>query len=328
MKRREFLALLGGATTWPLAAGAQKGERIRRIGVLMPLAADDPQSQRRLAALIEALQQLGWTHGGNAQLEPRLGTADFDRIRRHAAELVALAPDVIVCDGTSGLGALRQRTKTTPIVFLNVVDPVGSGFVDSLPRPGGNVTGFTLFEYAIAAKWLEMLKEIHPAVTRVGVFRNPLIASGGGQLGAIQAVAPSFGVELRPLDVSDPSEIEHVVSAFGRLSQAGLIVTASILADQNRELIIGLAARHRLAAVYPFDYWAKSGGLVSYGPDLVEPYRRAAGYVDRIMRGEKPAELPVQAPTKYQTVLNLPTARALGIEVPPTMLARADEVIE
>jgi putative ABC transport system substrate-binding protein len=328
MRRREFIAALGAAATWPLAVDAQEHKPVRRIGVFMPLAADDPQSQHRLSAFVQALQQLGWSEGRNVHIEPRWGAANVDRIRRHAAELVALAPDVIVADGSSIVDAVRQATRTVPIVFVNVTDPVGGGFVESLSRPGGNVTGFTLFEYALGVKWLELLKEIVPAVTRVGVFRNPVLASGGGQLGAIQAAAPSLGVELRPLGVRDPSEIERSVSAFARAANGGLIVTASISADQHRDLIVGLAARHRLAAVYPFGYWATNGGLVAYGPDLVDPYRRAAGYVDRILRGEKPADLPAQAPTRYTLTVNLKTAKALGIEIPPTLLARADEVIE
>ena len=329
MKRRDFITLLGGATAWPLAARAQQvGEQMRRIGVLMNLAAADPEGQARLAAFLQALQASGWADSRNVRIETRWSAGDPEHARAHAAELVALAPDVILADGGTTVGPLLNATRTVPVVFVNVTDPVGGGFVESLARPAGNATGFTLFEYSISVKWLELLKEMSPRVKRVAVLRNPALASGGGQLGAIQTAAPSLGVDLRPVDVREASEIERGIGAFARSSNAGLIVTANTLADLHRELIISLAARHRLPAVYPFRYYVTSGGLVSYGPDLVDPYRRAAGYVDRILKGEKPADLPVQAPTKYELVINLKTAKALGLTVPPTLLARADEVIE
>jgi putative tryptophan/tyrosine transport system substrate-binding protein len=329
MRRREFMTLLGGgAAAWSLAARAQQSERMRRIGALMNLAADDTESHLRITAFLHGLQQAGWIESRNLAVETRWCAGDPDLARKYASELVALAPDVVLADGGTTVGPLQRATRTVPIVFVNVTDPVGGGFVESLARPGGNTTGFTLFEYAISAKWLELLKEIAPRLTRVAVFRNPVLASGGGQLGAIQAAAPAFGVELRPVDVRDAGEIERAVAAFVRGSNGGLIVTANTSADLHRELIILLASRHRLPAVYPFRYYATGGGLVSYGPDLVDPYRRAAEYVDRILKGEKPVELPVQAPTKYQLVLNLKTAKALGIDVPATVLARADEVIE
>jgi putative ABC transport system substrate-binding protein len=328
MRRREFISLLGGAATWPLAARAQQAERMRRIGVLMALASDDPEGQARLMAFVQRLQELGWTEGRNVRIEYRWASSDADRYRRYAAELVALAPDVILASGGSVVGPLRHATRTVPIVFVQVSDPVGAGFVESLARPGGNATGFTQFEYGISAKWLELLKQIAPRVTRVAVLRDPTISAGLGQWGAIQAAAPSLGVELRPIDVRDPGEIERGVTAFARESNGGLIVTTSGLVLRHRELIITLATRHRLSAVYPYRLFATGGGLISYGPDPIDPHRRAAGYVDRILKGEKPADLPVQAPTKYELVLNLKTAKALGIVIPPTLLALADEVIE
>src|SRR5262245_26551795 len=329
MRRREFIALISsGVAAWPLAARAQQAERMRRIGVLMNLAAADPEGEARLAAFLQALQGSGWTDGRNVRIETRLTAGDPERARAYAAELIALAPDVILADGGTTVGPLLNATRTLPVVFVNVTDPVGGGFVESLARPGGNASGFTLFEYAISVKWLELLKEMAPRVKRVAVLRNPALASGGGQLGAIQAAAPTLRVELRPVDVREASEIERGLAAFTGASNAGLIVTANTLADLHRDLIISLAARHRLPAVYPFRYYVTSGGLISYGPDLVDPYRRAAAYVGRILKGEKPAELPVQAPTKYQLVVNLKTAKALGLEVPSTLLARADEVIE
>ena len=301
---------------------------MRRIGVLMGLSADDPEGQARLAAFLQGLQQLGWTDGRNVRIDFRWGAGDADRFRRYAAELVALAPDVILASGSPAVGPLLQATRTVPIVFAPVADPVGAGFVDSLARPGGNATGFMLFEYGIGAKWLELLKEIAPGVTRVAVLRDPAIASGIGQFGAIQAVAPSLGVEVSPVNVRDAGEIERAVAAFARGPNSGLIVTGSALAVVHRDLIITLAARHKLPAVYFERYFVAGGGLLSYGPDFVDQYRRAAGYVDRILKGEKPADLPVQAPTKYELVINLKTAKALGLDVPPTLLARADEVIE
>ena len=329
IRRRKFLTtLLGGAAaTWPLAARAQQGERMRRIGVLMNLTADDPEASARVTALAQGLQQLGWTVGRNLQIDYRWGAADADRGRRYAAELVALAPDVILAVGSTAVAALQQGA--VPIVFVNVTDPVGAGYVASLAQPGGHVTGFTSFEYAISAKWLELLKEIAPRVTRAAVIRSTAAGPAGpAQFAVIQAAAPSFGVEVRPVGVHDAPEIERAVTAFARSSNGGLIVTASNSAAVHRKLIIALAARHRLPAVYAFRYHATSGGLISYGPNTTDPFRRAADYVDRILKGEKPADLPVQAPTKYELVINLKTAKALGLEVPPTLLARADEVIE
>ena len=330
LHRRDFITLLGVATTWPLAARAQQGERMRRIGFLMNLAADDSQAQARNAAFLQALQELGWTAGRNLQIEYRWGGEIADRNREYAAELVALAPDVIVAAGSSpGLAVLRRATRTIPIVFATITDPVGQGFVESLARPGGNATGFIQFEYGFSGKWLELLKEIVPALTHAAVIRDATTAIGSGQLGAIQAVAPSLGVELRPVDMQDVGEIERAVAAFTRASKnGGLIVTAGSFGVAHRAAITALAARYLLPAVYPFHSFVTAGGLISYGPDQVDPFRRVAGYVDRILKGEKPADLPVQAPTKYELVINLKTAKALGIEVPATLLARANEVIE
>ena len=278
------------------------------------MAADDPEGQARIAAFLQGLQELGWTDGRNVRIDTRWGAGDADRNRRYAAELVALAPDVILASGGTVVGPLLQATRTVPIVFTQTPDPVGAGFVESLARPGGNATGFTLFEYGISGKWLELLKEIAPRVTRAAVLRDPAIPQGIGQLGAIQSVAPSFGVELSPVDVRDAGEIERAVTAFARGSNGGLIVTASGLAIVHRELIITLAARHKLPAVYSSRFFVTGGGLISYGPDSIDPHRRAAGYVDRILKGEKPADLPVQAPTKYELVINLKTAKALGLD--------------
>ena len=331
MKRREFITLLGGgaAVAWPCAVRAQQPERVRRIGVLMASAADDSESQARIAAFLQGLQQLGWADGRNVRIDTRWATTDADDIRRHAAELAALAPDVLVAaTGTVTAAPLLQATRTVPIVFVQVIDPVGAGFVVSLARPGGNATGFTIYEYGMSGKWLELLKEIAPRMARAAVLRDPAIASGIGQFAAAQAVAPSLGVELSPVDVRDAGEIERAVTAFARSPNGGLIVTASALATRHRDLIIALAARHRLPAVYSYRYMVAAGGLVSYGPDSLDQYRRAAGYVDRILKGEKPADLPVQAPTKYALVLNLKTANALGLDIPTTVLSRADEVIE
>jgi putative tryptophan/tyrosine transport system substrate-binding protein len=328
MNRRDFIALLGGATTWPLAARAQQAERIRSVGVLMSLVEDDPEGQARVAAFRQGLQQLGWTDGRNLRIDTRWAAGDADRIRRYAAELVALTPDVILAIGAAVTGPLRQTTRAVPIVFVNVSDPVGAGFVASLARPGGNATGFTIFEYGMAGKWLELLKEIAPGVKRVAVIRDPDISAGTGQLGAIQSVAPSLGVELSPVGVRDAAEIEHALDSFARGSNGGLLVTGSTLALVHRDLITTLAARYKLPAIYFQRPFVAAGGLISYAPDAAEPFRRAAGYVDRILKGEKPADLPVQAPTKYDLVINLKTAKALGLEVPPTLLARADEVIE
>jgi len=326
--RRKFLAALGSAAAWPLAARAQQGERMRRIGVLMPLASDDPEAQTRVASFAQGLQQLGWTIGRNVRIDTRWAAGDPERVRRYAAELVALEPDAILATGSTSVGPLLQATRAVPIVFVIVPDPVGAGFVDSLARPGGNATGFTSFEYGISAKWLELLKQIAPGVTRAAVLRDPAITGGIGQWGAIQSVAPSVGMEVSPVNVRDAGEIERAVTAFVRGSNGGLIVTGSAPVTIHRDLIITLAARHKLPAVYYERFFVAAGGLISYGPDFLDQYRHAAGYVDRILKGEKPADLPVQAPTKYQLVINLKTAKALGLEVPPTLLARADEVIE
>jgi putative ABC transport system substrate-binding protein len=330
MRRRKFIALVGAAAaTWPLAVRAQQPNRMRLIGVLMGSAADDPELQTRIAAFAQGLAQLGWADGRNVRIDTRWATTNADDIRRHAAELAALAPDVILAaTGTATVAPLLQATRTVPIVFVVVIDPVGAGFVASLARPGGNATGFLMFEYGLSAKWLELLKQIAPGVTRVAVLRDPAIASGIGQFGAIQSAAPSLGLEASPVNVRDVGEIERDIAAFARSSNGGVIVTASALATRHRDLIITLAARHRLPAIYASRYFVTDGGLISYGPDLLDQYRRAAGYVDRILKGEKPADLPVQAPTKYEFVINLKTAKALGLEVPPNLLARADEVIE
>jgi putative tryptophan/tyrosine transport system substrate-binding protein len=302
---------------------------MRRIGVLMHLAADDLEGQARIAAFLQGLQEGGWSVGRNVRIDYRWAVGDAERSRRYAAELVAFAPDAILAAGGAVVAPLLQATRTVPIVFVQTPDPVGAGFVASLARPGGNATGFSIFEFGISGKWLELLKEIAPRVTRAAVLRDLALAAGSGQLGAIQSVAPSFGVELSPIDVRGADEIEHAITAFARSStNSGLIVTGSALATVHRDLIVALAARHRLPAVYPVRVFATGGGLISYGPDSIDPYRRAAGYVDRILRGEKPADLPVQTPTKYELVINLKTAKALGLDVPPTLLARADEVIE
>jgi putative ABC transport system substrate-binding protein len=328
MQRREFITLLGGAAAWPLAARAQQGDRMRRIGVLTGTAADDPEGQAGMAAFQQGLQQLGWTVGRNVRIDYRWSAGDADRRRKYAAELVALAPDVILVSGGSVLAPLLQATRSVPIVFTIVADPVGGGFVDSLARPGGNVTGFTGYEYGIAGKWLELLKEIAPGVTRVAVIRDPAISVGIGQFAAIQSVAPSLSIEVSPVNVHDAGKIERAVAAFARSSNGGLVVTAGPLSTIHRNLIVALAARYRLPTVYPWRFFVTSGGLISYGPDFIDQYRRAAGYVDRILKGEKPADLPVQASTKYELVVNLKTAKTLGITVPLPVLARADEVIE
>jgi putative ABC transport system substrate-binding protein len=327
MKRRQFIALLGGAAAWPLAARAQQADRMRRIGVLTGLA-DDPETQAHMAAFLQGLAQLGWTDGHNVRIDTRWAAGDADRGRRYAAELAALAPDVILASGSSILAPLLRATRTVPIVFTIVADPVGAGFVDSLAQPGGNATGFTTFEYSLSAKWLELLKQIAPGVMRAAVLRDPAIIAGIGQFAVIQSMAPSVGVDVRPANVRDPAEIERGVAAFARSPNGGLIVTASALTTVHRNLIITLAAQHRLPAVYPARLFATSGGLISYGPNLVDQHGQAAGYVDRILKGEKPADLPVQAPTRYELIINLKTAKALGLDVPPTVLVRADEVIE
>ena len=328
MKRREFIKLLGGAAAWPLAARAQQSEPMRRVGVLMNLTADDDDASPRVTALAQGLQQLGWTAGRNVRIDYRWGAVDADRSRRYATELLALAPDVILASSSPAVAALQQATPTVPIVFVNIIDPVGAGFVDSLAQPGGNATGFISYEYGLSAKLLELLREIAPELKRVAVLRDPAIATGIGQLAVIQAAAPSFGVEVRPVGVRDADEIERAVTAFARSSNGGLIVTGSPLTALHRKLIIALVARHRLPAVYPFRYYPTSGGLISYGQDTIAPFRSAAGYVDRILKGERPADLPVQVPTKYELVINLKTARALGLTVPLALLGRANEVIE
>jgi putative ABC transport system substrate-binding protein len=328
MRRREFMTLLGSAAAaWPLAARAQQGNRIRRIGLLLSsLAADDPESQARATAFVQGLQELGWTDGRNMRIDYRWGLGEADRLRKSAAELVALAPDAILAGGNPALAALQQATRALPIVFANVNDPVGNGLVTSLARPGGNATGFMSVEFGLSAKFLELLKQIAPAVTRVAVLRNP--ASGIGQLGALQAAAPSFGVELTPIGDRNAEEIERGITVFARGATDGLITTSAGQTQALRDLIIALAARHRLPAVYPFRRFVADGGLISFGTDQAESYRRAAGYVDRILRGEKPSDLPVQAPVKYELAINRKTAKALGLTVPPSMLAIADEVIE
>jgi putative ABC transport system substrate-binding protein len=328
MRRREFIAIVGGAAALPLAARAQQAERMRRIGVLMNAAADDPEGQARIAAFHQGLQEWGWTPGRNAQIDIRWGAVDADSSRRYAAELVALAPDVILAPTSPAMGALQQTTRTVPIVFVGIVDPVGAGFVETLARPGGNATGFALFEYSLSGKWPELLKEIAPGVTRAAVLRDPAVGSGPGQYAVIQAVVQSLGVELRPMDVRDPGEIERAVVAFAQVPNGGLIIVAAPSALLHRDLIIALAARYRLPAIYPTRPFVISGGLISYGPDIVDQFRRAAEYVDRVLKGEKPADLPVQAPTKYELAINLKTAKALGLDLPATVLARADKVIE
>ena len=328
MQRRNFIALLGGAAAWPLAARAQQAAQTRRVGVLMNLAADDAEGLARVTAFAQALQQLGWTDGRNVRIDYRWAAGDPERFQRYAQELLTLGPDVTLASATPGIVALERASRTVPIVFVAVADPVGAGFVESLARPGGHITGFSIFEYGMSGKWLELLKEIAPRVARVAVIRDQSLTSGTAQFAAVQSVAPSFGVELSPVGVRDAGEIERGVAGFARTPNGGVIVTGSPLTAVHRDLIIALAARHRLPAVYGFRFFGSAGGLISYGPDIVDQYRRAAGYVDRILKGEKPADLPVQQPTKYETVVNLKTAKALGLDVPATVLARADEVIE
>jgi putative ABC transport system substrate-binding protein len=328
VRRREFIKVIGGAAaTWPVAAGAQQAERMRRIGALTGLAESDPIVQPMVAAFEGALAKLGWTRGSNVVIEYRWG-GDADKMRRQAAELAALTPDVIFVAGGLGVERLLQATRTVPIVFAVVPDPLGSGFVESLSRPGGNVTGFMMFEYSLSGKWLELLKEIAPDVTRAAVLRDPTITAGTGQFAVIQSVAPSRGVEVIPINMRDAAEIERAVAAFARSSNGGLIVTAGAQVIVSRKLILALAAKHKLPAVYPTRYFVTDGGLISYAADLIDQYRRSASYVDRILRGERPADMPVQAPTKYELVINLKTAKALGLTVPASVLARADEVIE
>ena len=328
MKRRAFIATGAALMTTPLALRAQPADRVRRIGVLMLLAAEDSVAQTRIGAFQQALREFGWIDGQNLRIDYRWSVGNADQVRIDAAQLAAMAPDVLLATGSPPVAALQQTTRTLPIVFVLVSDPVGAGFVEGLARPGGNATGFTNFEYGISAKWLELLKQIAPDVTRVAVLRDPAIAAGAGQLGAVQSVAPAFGVELTPIGVRDPGDIERAVAAFARAPNGGLILTASALAPVHRDLVIMLAARHKLPAVYYERYFVAGGGLISYGPDQLDQYRRAAAYVDRIFRGEKPADLPVQAPTKYELVINLTTVRALGLTVPQVLLARANEIIE
>jgi putative ABC transport system substrate-binding protein len=329
IERRKFLATLGAAVMWPFAARAQQGERMRRIGVLMPFAADDAETQTRMGAFLQALALSGWTIGRNVRIDIRWAGFDPERMRQYAAELVALAPDVILAHANAAVEALRQATRTVPIVFPVAGDPVATGFVDSMARPGGNITGFMGFEFALSGKWLELLKQVAPDVTRAAVLRDPTMGTGTSQFAAIQAVAPSLRVDVKPVNArGEAGEVERAIASFAREPNGGLIATAGAGPSLHRELIVTLAARHKLPAVYFERTFVAAGGLVSYGPDPIDQYRQAAGYVDRILRGEKPADLPVQAPTKYELVINLKTAKALGLEVPPTVLARADEVIE
>jgi putative ABC transport system substrate-binding protein len=330
MRRRSFIAGLGSAAAWPMVARAQQSERMRKIGALVNFTSEDPEGQARVRAFAQALQKLEWTEGSNVHTETRWGADDADRYRRYSEELVALAPDVVLASASDSVAALQRVTHRIPIVFANVMDPVGAGFVNTLARPGANTTGFTSFEYSLAGKWLELLKVIAPNVTRAALIREPSIAAGIGQFAAIQtmASASSSVVELSVIDPRDPREVERAFEAFAKEPNGGVIVTASTSVVTHRELIISLASRYRLPAVYPFRYQATNGGLAAYGPDAIAIHSRAAAYVDRILKGEKPAELPVQAPTKYELVINLKTAKALGLEIPPSLLARADEVIE
>ncbi|HJQ56402.1 MAG TPA: ABC transporter substrate-binding protein [Vineibacter sp.] len=328
MRRALIVSLVGAAANGPRAVLAQQGERIRRIGILIAVSADDAETQANLAAFLQQLRQLGWTDGRNVRIDTRWGGGDAERVRKHAAEMAALAPDVVLAPGGVTLTPLLQATQAVPIVFANVADPVGGGLVESLARPGGNVTGFTTFEFSVSAKWLELLKEVAPGITRAAVLRDSTLASGIGQYGAIQSMGPSLGVEVSPINLRDAGEIERAVVAFSRAAKGGLIVTGSAPSLIHRDLIISLAAQHKLPAVYSRRVFVTGGGMISYGPDYLDQFRRAAGYVDRILRGAKPADLPVQAPTKYELVVNLRTAKALGLTLPPAVLARADEVIE
>jgi ABC-type uncharacterized transport system substrate-binding protein len=328
VKRRKFITLLGGAAAWPVAARAQQPQRMRRIGMLDTLAADDPEASVRHGAFMQGLQELGWGIGRNLRVDTRWAAGDTGRIRSLAAEMVALAPDVIFTGGFSTIRPLLDATSTIPIVFANVVDPVGAGFVASLARPGGNLTGFANYEFGFPIKWLELLKQIAPGITRAAVLRDPSISAHIGQFAAIQGAAPSFGVELTPIDVRDADEFQRAVAAYVRGPTDGFIVLGGPRANAQRDLITAMIARHRIPAVYAARYFVGAGGLISYGPDLVDQYRGAAGYVDRILKGEKPADLPVQAPTRYELAINLKTAKALGLEIPSSVLARADEVFE
>ena len=327
MRRREFLGILGGAAAWPVASKAQQAERVRRIGILNILGSDDPEAQARRVVFEQTLAQLGWTVGRDLKIETRQIGGDLDSLHRYAAELVALAPDVIFSIGSLPVASLQQATRTIPIVFMSVADPVGAGFVESMAHPGGNITGFSNFEYSMSGKWAELLKQIAPNVTRALVFRDPSSAAGIGQFAAIRSVAQSLCIELMPVNVRDTDEIERAVAAFARSGNGGAIVT-TVGTAAHRKLIISLVARYKLPSVYPYRYYAVDGGLVSYGPNTYDPVRRAAGYVDRILKGEKPADMPVQAPTKYELIVNLKTAKVLGLSIPQSLLATADEVIE
>jgi putative tryptophan/tyrosine transport system substrate-binding protein len=329
MRRREFITLLGGtAAVWPLAARAQQSEPMRRIGVILPSGADDADFQTFFGAFLQTLGQLGWSIGTNLRVDIRWATGDAASIRKHTAELVALAPEVILTHGGSTISPMQQATRTIPVVFSTAGDPVAAGFADSLARPGGNITGFMNAEYSMAAKWLELLKRVAPSVTRAAILRDPRVPSGLGQFSAIQTAAISLHIEVSPINVRDSSEIERDVAAFARSSNGGLIVIGSSSAQQQRHLIVSFATRHKLPAVYFTRLFVSAGGLISYGVDFIDQYRRAAGYVDRILRGEKPSELPIQAPVKYQMVVNMKAAKAIGLTIPPSVLTSADEVIE
>jgi putative ABC transport system substrate-binding protein len=328
VKRRQFITLIGGAAAWPLAAHAQQGERMRRVGVLLPASPDDIEFQARVGAFLQELQQLGWRIGRNVRIEVRWASSEASNIRKHASELAAAGPDAILAHGASTVGPMLQATRNLPIVFPAVSDPVGAGFVESLARPGGNATGFMTYEYSIGAKWLQLLKEIAPRITRTAVIRDLTDGVGLALYGAVQSIASQLGVELTPVNVRNTTEIERAITMLVQSANAGLVVPGSAFAIVHRDLLVTLSARHRLPAIYWDRAPVAAGGLMSYGPDFVEQYRQAASYVHRILKGERPADLPVQAPTKYELVINLKTAKALGLEVPPTLLALADEVIE
>jgi putative ABC transport system substrate-binding protein len=328
IRRRAFFSFLGGVAAWPLGVRAQSRESPRRIGVLMQYAADDLEGQRRLATFLHSLEELGWRNGRNARIEIRWGAGDPDRLRKHAADLVALAPDVILASASPSVAPLQRATRVIPIVFANVIDPIGAGFVESLARPGGNMTGFTLFDYAFSGKWIELLKQIVPSMSKAAIIRDAALPAGTGQLGALQSAASPFGVELMPVGASDAEEITRGVEAFARSAKGGMVVTLSPSAAAHRDLIIALALRHGVPTIYPLRFFATRGGLVAYGPDPVHQYQRAAGYVARILNGEKPAALPVQNPTRFELVVNLKTAKSLGLSIPDSILLRADEVIE
>jgi ABC-type uncharacterized transport system substrate-binding protein len=329
MRRRDFIKIsVGAAVSGPLTVRAQQAGRMRRIGVLVNLGKDDPLGQARQKAFVQGLQALGWTEGRDVQIDTRWGGGDADQFRKYAAELIALEPDVVLATSGATMPALMQATRTVPIVFVQVPDPVGSGFVASLARPGGNATGFTQFDFSLSGKWLEVLKELAPSVMHVAVLRDPADPAGTGQFGAIQIAASPLGIEVRPIDVREPTEIENGIAALANMLNAGLVITGSAPSAVHRDLIIRLAAQHRIPAVYPYRFYATDGGLVSYGPNTIDPYRQAASYVDRILKGAKPADLPVQAPTKYELVINLKTAKSLDLTVPQAMAIRADEVIE